>query len=176
MSFTIKLVLLTFILLAGCQSDLQTKRIAEENLKNQPAVPLISGYLDLRYTENTALSFSMLESLPDTIRRPLLTVFQLISTLVVAFLIVAARKKSFYTLLPLVLILAGAFGNAWDRLTNGYVVDFVHFHIQSAFSWPVFNVADVLIAVGIGLLLLQAFFSKNDTIFSVFDKSARQSS
>lgn len=172
MKLIIKLLLITFVLSAGCQSDLQTKRLAAESLKNKPAVPLISGYLDLRYTENEALSFSMLQSLPSHIRRPLLTTLQLLSTVAVALLLLAARKRSFGTLLPLLLILSGAFGNAWNRLQSGYVVDFIHFHIGTAFSWPIFNIADVLIAVGIGLLLLQAFFYKGETIFSVFEKKA----
>lgn len=174
MKLTIKLLLITFVLLAGCQSDLQTKRLAVDALKNKSAIPLISGYLDLRYTENEALSFSMLESLPTDIRRPLITVLQLLSTLAMALLLFAARKKSFGILLPLLLILSGAFGNAWDRLHSGYVVDFIHFHIGTIFSWPIFNIADVLIAIGIGLLLLQAFFYKGETIFSVFEKPAAE--
>jgi signal peptidase II len=173
MKMTIKLLLITFVLLAGCQSDLQSKRLAAESLKNKPAVPLVSGYLDLRYTENEALSFSMLQSLPETVRRPLLTGLQLLSTLAVTLLLFAARKKSFYMLLPLLLILSGAFGNAWDRLRFGYVVDFIHFHIGTIFSWPIFNIADVLIAVGIGLLILQSLLNKGDSVFAVFDKKLR---
>ncbi len=172
MKITIKLLLITFVLLAGCQSDLQTKRFAEETLKNNPPISVISGYLDLRYTENEALSFSMLESLPTKIRRPLLTALQMLSTVAVALLLIAARKKSFATLLPMLLILGGAVGNAWDRLHSGYVVDFIHFHIGTVFSWPVFNVADILIAVGIGLLMLQTFILKQETIFSVFEKQS----
>jgi signal peptidase II len=47
------------------------------------------------------------------------------------------------------LLLGGALGNAIDRLIRGHVVDFIYVH-----HWPVFNVADIAITVGVGLLLL----------------------
>ena len=54
------------------------------------------------------------------------------------------------------LILGGALGNLWDRLTQGRVTDFVLLHYQG-WSWPAFNVADSAITVGAVLLLLDAF-------------------
>jgi len=51
----------------------------------------------------------------------------------------------------LALVLAGALGNLMDRLMRGYVVDFFYLH-----HWPVFNVADIWIALGVGLLGLSA--------------------
>jgi signal peptidase II len=171
MKMKIKLLLVGLVLLGGCQSDLITKHLAEETLKNQPAYPVVTGYLDLRYTENFAMSFSMFEDLPAAIRRPVLTAAQLLSTLLVTVLLFASRKKSFFTLLPLLFILCGAFGNAWDRLRYGYVVDFIHFHIQNKFSWPIFNVADILIAVGVGLFLLQTFMNRGETLLPQFQKT-----
>lgn len=155
-----KFILIFVILLGGCQSDLVTKHFATESLKNQPSVPVISGYLDLRYTENEAIAFSMFESIPKTIRVPVLATLQLLSSLMVCVLIFLWRRKPFFTLLPFVLILSGALGNVIDRLRFGYVVDFIHFHVQNHFSWPVFNIADVLISVGIGLVILQTILYK----------------
>ena len=167
MKSIIKLVLVLFALLAGCQSDLQTKRLAEEHLKGQPSVTLISGYLDLRYAENEGIGFSMFENLPSTVRRPALSALQGLTALAVAGFLWISRRKKFFTLLPLILVLAGAVGNAWDRVRYGYVIDFIHFHIQDSFSWPVFNIADVLIAVGVGLLILQSFTQKEDGLLAV---------
>ena len=53
--------------------------------------------------------------------------------------------------LALGLIIGGALGNAADRLAYGYVADFYHFHV-GAFSWYVFNLADVAIVSGSGCL------------------------
>ncbi len=54
------------------------------------------------------------------------------------------------------LVIGGALGNAADRLTRGAVADFFLFHYQQ-FNWYVFNVADVAIVVGVGLLMYESF-------------------
>lgn len=156
----VKLLLIAFILTAGCQSDLITKRMAEDTLKNKSAIPVVEGYVELRYTENRNLSFGMLSFLPDNIKAPTLIAIQVLSSLAVAVLIFSARKRSVAVLLPFLLILSGAIGNVVDRIRYGYVVDFIHVHIKDTFSWPIFNIADVLIAVGIGLFLFQILFLK----------------
>ena len=56
----------------------------------------------------------------------------------------------------LALVLGGAIGNLYDRITLGYVVDFLNFHVNNHY-WPAFNVADSAICVGVGLLLLDSF-------------------
>ena len=56
----------------------------------------------------------------------------------------------------LALILGGALGNLWDRLTIGKVVDFLLFHYQG-WAWPAFNVADSAICVGAALLIVDSF-------------------
>ena len=56
----------------------------------------------------------------------------------------------------LALVLGGAVGNLYDRVTLGYVVDFLNFHYHNLY-WPAFNVADSAICVGVGCLLLDSF-------------------
>ena len=56
----------------------------------------------------------------------------------------------------LALVLGGAIGNLYDRITLGYVVDFLNFHLNNHY-WPAFNVADSAICVGVGLLLWDSF-------------------
>ncbi len=58
--------------------------------------------------------------------------------------------------LGLALILGGALGNVWDRLTIGRVIDFLLFHYER-WSWPAFNVADSAISVGAALLIIDSF-------------------
>ena len=60
----------------------------------------------------------------------------------------------------LALVLGGALGNLYDRLTLGYVVDFLSFHINDLY-WPAFNVADSAICVGVALLLMDSFKQKS---------------
>ena len=70
-------------------------------------------------------------------------------------------KTKEYKFLPLslMLILAGAWGNAIDRLIRGYVVDYFEF---TFFSWPVFNVADIYVVVGTVLLAVLLIFVIKD--------------
>jgi signal peptidase II len=60
----------------------------------------------------------------------------------------------------LMLVLGGAAGNLYDRLSFGYVIDFIDVFYNS-YHWPTFNMADSSISVGIGLLLFEAVTQKN---------------
>jgi signal peptidase II len=51
-------------------------------------------------------------------------------------------------------IVSGALGNGADRVLRGYVVDFIHVSFGTHFDWPIFNVADIAVTVGVALLLL----------------------
>lgn len=161
-----KLTIIVFILLSGCHSDLYTKQIARETLQDKPSVSLISGYLDLRYAENDGVAFSFLEKVDDSVRRPALASLQIFLSIIIGILIFRWRQKPLATLLPFALILSGALGNAIDRVRFGHVVDFIHFHVQSHFSWPVFNVADILISVGLGLAVLQVLLKKDTPLLT----------
>ena len=58
------------------------------------------------------------------------------------------------------LIFGGAFGNLWDRIATGRVVDFLLVYIGQ-YQWPAFNVADSAIVIGAGLLAIEILFSSN---------------
>lgn len=61
-----------------------------------------------------------------------------------------------FTAFGMSLILGGTLGNLYDRIVDGYVVDFIDFHYQT-YHWPAFNVADSAITLGVFCLLLSAF-------------------
>jgi signal peptidase II len=61
--------------------------------------------------------------------------------------------------LALALILGGALGNLYDRMTLGYVVDFLDFH-WSGMHFPAFNIADSAISIGAVLILVEGFFKR----------------
>ena len=64
--------------------------------------------------------------------------------------------------LSLGLILGGALGNLWDRVTLGYVVDFISVHYRNNY-FPAFNLADSAISVGAACMVLDSFFHKDET-------------
>lgn len=67
-----------------------------------------------------------------------------------------------WLLVAYALILSGAIGNVMDRLNYGYVVDFLHFYYND-WHFPAFNVADMAISVGAGLLILDAFLEHKNS-------------
>lgn len=82
--------------------------------------------------------------------------FLVLSLAISAAIVVILRRQRArpFTSLALALVLGGALGNAWDRITLGRVVDFIQLH-AAQYYWPAFNVADSAITVGVVLLLLE---------------------
>lgn len=64
--------------------------------------------------------------------------------------------------LSLGLVVGGALGNLLDRITRGYVVDFFDVNFWPLHRWPVFNIADSAIVVGVTILLIDSFFEEQD--------------
>ena len=79
----------------------------------------------------------------------------IVASIVIIYLLKKHTNKKLFCA-GLALVLGGAIGNLYDRITLGYVVDFLNFHLNNHF-WPAFNVADSAICVGVGLLLLDSF-------------------
>lgn len=124
--------------------DQATKELVLREL-GQRTVYLIDGFLTLRVTLNPGGAFGLLPGLPG---------FFLIATVVVvaAILLWARGLEDGRWAIPLGLILGGGVGNLCDRLFRGFdgrVVDFVDLSV-----WPVFNLADAAITVGVVLVLI----------------------
>jgi len=128
-------------------ADQITKSLALDKLASGP-VDVIDGVLTLELTFNPGGAFGILQGVPN---------FFLIATIaIVIFILVWARTaRSPLWALPLGLVLGGGLGNLIDRLwrdTDGKVVDFVNLQV-----WPVFNLADSAISVGVIWLLIMSF-------------------
>jgi signal peptidase II len=133
--------------------DLVTKEVAKDRLRGGPPVTIIPGFWDMKYAENRDVGFSLLQSIPHDIRQPL--IFALVLMGLGAVLVYGVRRLAMPRALSgVVLIASGALGNLIDRAMNGYVTDFVHWFI-GRHSWPVFNVADICVVVGVALVLWQ---------------------
>ena len=64
--------------------------------------------------------------------------------------------------IALALVIGGAFGNLYDRVLYGHVVDFIQWHV-AGYYWPAFNVADSAICIGAGLLIFDSFRKPADS-------------
>lgn len=103
---------------------------------------------------NTGVSFGMLQSRSSL--APLL-LSGLALVIVVALFVWLRRAENRLIAIALGLVIGGALGNTFDRLTFGAVIDFLDFH-AAGYHWPAFNVADSAIVVGVAALLYDGLF------------------
>ena len=114
---------------------------------------IINPYLSWTYLQNTGAAFSILAGGGEVQKAFLLSVSVLVSVIIFLWI----HKTSEYQrqkLFGQFLLLSGAVGNLIDRAQYGYVVDFIDMHVNG-FYWPVFNLADGFIFIGVLLLLFE---------------------
>jgi signal peptidase II len=141
--------LLLLLGVVGC--DHTTKALALTELSQGGPISVVRGLVELRYVTNTDTAFGVLgQFLGPTARFAIVVLAQTAANLALTAWVIARWQKSS----PLergagAILLGGGLGNLLDRLARGHVVDFIHVSY-----WPVFNVADIAICVGVGLLVL----------------------
>lgn len=136
------------IIAASVVLDIITKQLATLFLKPIDTLPIIKDVFHLTYRTNTGAAWSLF-SAPDQ-----RWIFMSISTVaIVAMLgyLFAAKIDSCLMKIGLGAIIGGGIGNMIDRISLGYVVDFLDARI---INFPVFNVADCFVTVGAGILML----------------------
>ncbi len=138
--------------------DQVTKAWAVRRLRFGEDMPIIPGFLNFAYAQNTGVAFSMLDDHGDTGRWGLSAVATIAGVLVLYFFWKTPRSDD-RILGALALLLAGIIGNVTDRLRLGFVVDFIDVQFGS-WHYPTFNVADMAIVIGAGLLIIDMFMTK----------------
>lgn len=136
--------------------DQVVKHWAFTVLQPQRTIPLIENVFHLTYIENRGAAFSMFAKFDS---RWIFVALAAVITLAICY---ALSKKLMQTALgswSLVLIAAGAVGNAVDRVARGFVVDMFDFRL---IHFPVFNVADIFICVGGVLFVIYFMFQHKD--------------
>ena len=119
----------------------------------------VAPFLDLVMAWNPGISYSLFAAETQAGR---LTLLAITLTITLGLAIWLWRAQDRLTALALGFIVGGALGNAWDRYAYGAVADFFHLYVDTErwgrLSWYIFNIADVAIVAGVGLLLYQSFF------------------
>ena len=142
------------IALAVLLLDRITKWAIAQTIPLEDAVNIIPGFFRLTHLENTGAAFSLFADSPSPFRTTLLIAFSVAALAVVSVLLWKDRSVFHSGTLALSLILGGALGNLWDRVSDGKVTDFLDFYI-GVHHWPPFNVADSAIVIGALLLFLR---------------------
>lgn len=141
------------IIILGIAVDFLSKRWVLANLTGGRVIDLIPGYLDFTYVENRGAAFGIFQG---QIR--ILGIISLVMGTALLIYLVTRRQEHPLMKAALALIVAGAFGNAYDRFIYEFVVDFIHFHLQDAWHFAVFNVADMCVVIGAGLMIVYVLF------------------
>jgi signal peptidase II len=138
------------ILIAGLTIlDQLTKAMISSNPSAFANVEVIPGFFYITYVKNAGAAWSMLSG--QRVFLSLISAAAVIGMLWVLQRTVAKKQK--LNSLALSLMIAGALGNLIDRLMLGSVRDFLNFYIFG-YDFPVFNVADICLTIGVGLLIL----------------------
>jgi signal peptidase II len=129
--------------------DQASKAVVKSTMELGEVIPLIPPFLDLHYITNRGVAFGLFTAIGD--------VFVPVAIAIMTVIVIYYRGlegRRLWLRTALALQLGGALGNLLDRLRYGAVVDFLDFHIDAInFHWPVFNLADTAIVVGVGILL-----------------------
>ena len=124
--------------------DQFTKFLASFGLELNQTREVVKNVFHLTLVHNSGAAFGIFRGLTV-----FFTAISALAIIAIAIYLKKRKKPHFVKDTALALILGGAAGNLVDRLRFGYVVDFLDFRV-----WPVFNVADSAITVGVGLLII----------------------
>ena len=144
----IPICLITFL------ADRISKHLIVSSLKVGKSVTIIKNFFSITLAKNTGIAFSLLEGK--------IGIIILLTILVILLLLEMLKKENKEKeKICYAVIIGGAIGNLLDRLLYGYVIDFLDFKIFG-YDYPIFNIADSCIVIGIILLLIISFTEKGE--------------
>lgn len=152
--------------------DQLTKAYIHNTMKLYQSFSVLGDFFRITYIENSGMAFGIKMG-----QSSFFTVFALIASLGILIYLFKMKGEHIVARLSMAMILGGALGNLWDRITRGSVVDFFdveffdinipafkvaffNFPGYSLDRWPVFNVADIAITVGMLMLAAVVLFTK----------------
>jgi len=137
--------------------DRIVKMLMQQHLVLGAPLP-ITSFFNFTLAYNPGAAFSFLTDAGGWQRWLFIILAVLVSGLLIVWLYRLPRHKSLLAT-ALALVVGGAIGNLWGRIVNGYVIDFLDFHIGT-WHWPAFNIADSAICIGVLLLIIDMLLEK----------------
>ncbi len=153
------LLLFSFSALTILGLDFVTKWLVQARFQLSESLDLVPG-VALTYVMNPGAAFSLLAGQPSSLRLPLFVTVTVLALVAVIFYFRRLPHGDHLSALALGLVSGGAIGNLVDRLRFGQVVDFIEVGVRGVYTWPVFNVADSAVSVGVALLIWRSFKPK----------------
>lgn len=151
-----RLVLILVLIFANIGCDQITKKLAREQIKEYETIEVIGEYLILTKTENTGAFLGMGSDFPPIVRTLLLLILPILVMVGVFIYLLRTNDLSQINVIGLSFIVGGGIGNLYDRILYGSVTDMVFIDLQFAHT-GIFNLADVSVMVGTGLIIIDQF-------------------
>ena len=126
------------------------------HLKLFEQIDLVPHWLAITYTLNSGAAFSLFATLAPAVREIMLDGLAATAVVVLGVLLARGTRPRVVSA-AFALIMGGAAGNLLDRVVRGRVVDFIYVHYY-AWSYPVFNIADSAITIGVAIILIHSVF------------------
>mgnify|MGYP003571267441 CR=1 FL=1 len=136
--------------------DIISKIVVSNYLNLNESIVIIKNFFNLTYVRNYGAAWSILNNR--------VSFLVIISLIIIGTIIYYISKKNNYNkmeILSYCLILGGALGNLINRVINGYVIDFLDFNILG-YDYPIFNLADTFIVIGVVLLFVNSLKKEKD--------------
>ncbi len=144
--------------------DQLSKIWIDTNMSLYQSIPVFPGF-SITYARNYGAAFSFLSEAGGW-QRWFFTLLAGSISIAIIFWIKQLKQYETLSAISLSLILGGAIGNLIDRVIYGYVIDFLDVYYHT-YHWPVFNIADSAITVGVCFMLYESFMQKEQEITSV---------
>jgi len=142
--------------------DQLTKELIEQKFNLYESVTLIPNFLYITFIHNRGGAFGIFSNMPEIFLNIFFILIPLFVMGLILFMYIKAKDQEKIYLLSLTLIFSGAIGNFIDRIRFNQVRDFIDVDLTwlplYRQHWPAFNVADSLICIGIGLLIIHTLF------------------
>lgn len=138
---------LIVVMIAGL--DQMVKWIIINQVDLFEKIPVIPGIFDITHIRNDGAAYSMFSSMPIL----LIAMPSIVMIAGLVYLALAKRENQALLMVAIAMVIGGGLGNLIDRIKNGYVVDYLDIQII-----PIFNLADICICVGCGLLFIYLIF------------------
>ena len=130
-------------------------------------INLLGNFFWLNFHENRGVAFGLFSKLPTSITIPIFVVISLLAIGVIIKFYKELPKDKLLPKISLMMILGGAVGNLIDRIFLGKVTDFLDLAVYKnglyKNIWPIFNMADSFIVVGVSILVILMIFEKKDS-------------
>jgi lipoprotein signal peptidase len=144
---------------------------------DDPSIVVIHKHLNFSIAYNRGGAWGLLQDAPESVRRPFFFAVSVLAVLFIVSLYSKLGKNQRALTWGLPLVLGGALGNLSDRVTRSSVIDFIDYRADWVLSmnrlvakvfprwgltdhWPTFNVADIAICIGVGLMAVDMFTSR----------------